>query len=77
MTQQLCPDLYWEHEQMLESVAMALLSNCLRKQLLPNCKKIRKKEKQTRLVWGCRADMIAKPELKNPANKRGKSKFEF
>lgn len=27
MTQQLCPDLFWEHEQMLKSVAFALLSN--------------------------------------------------
>lgn len=27
MTQQLCPDLFGEHVQMLESVAMALLSN--------------------------------------------------
>lgn len=29
MTQQLCPDLFREHEQMLESVARALLSNWL------------------------------------------------
>lgn len=28
MTQQLCPDLFREHEQMLESVAMAPLSSC-------------------------------------------------